>query len=483
MPEPGNLGKGLIERYRGSKVVHYGGAVLGVWLALSLWTLFPFFQRSPITPFLAIVLLTARFLGFGPSLLASLLSAACLDFFVFVPRFSVALSNADWERLAAFLAISIFAGSMARQKTLAELRAEQRTREMAAIVEYSDDAIFSSTSQGVILTWNRGAERLFGYTVQEAVGLSIYQLGGPERRAEVERNLRLLSRGEHVEQYQTERIRKDGTLVPILLTASPLRDATGDIVGASTIARDLSTQKQSEEAVRRSEKLATAGRFAATIAHEISNPLEAVVNLLYLARHDPGNAEQYLTMAEEEIGRIARLAQQTLGFVRDSGSPGRLNPTTILDEMLQLYSRKLRDKKIRVTRRYRDSTQISGYSGELRQLLANLLVNAVDAMAEGGVLQVRAAAGRHPRDGRAGFRIVVADNGCGIPPAAQARIFEPFFTTKKETGTGLGLWVSRGIVEKHGGSIRVRSRASGPKTGTVFSIFLPNLQEQSIRVA
>jgi PAS domain S-box-containing protein len=482
MSEPGDKRMRWIAECRDSKAFRYGGAALAVWLSLSLWTLFPVLQRHPVSLFLVVVMLTARFLGFGPALLCSLLSTICLDVFVFVPHLSLALSEQDLERGVAFLAISIFAGSMARQKTLAESRAERSMREMAAIVEYSEDAIFSTRPDGTIMSWNRGAERLYGYPAQEAVGLPVSRLAPLERRWESQRNLEILRRGGHIEPYQTERLRKDGSRVPVMLTISPLRNARREIVGASTIARDLSAQKQSEEAVRRSEKLATAGRLAASIAHEINNPLEAVVNLLYLARHDAPNAEQYLTMAEQEIGRIARLAQQTLGFVRDNASLVWIDPATILDEMLELYSRKLQDKKIHVIRRYRDSTQISGYSGELRQLLANLLVNAVDAMGEGGVLQVRVSADHRWRDGQEGIRITVADNGGGIHRENLGRIFEPFYTTKKDTGTGLGLWVSRGIVEKHGGSIRVRSRASGTKTGTVFSIFLP-YQQEAMRVA
>jgi len=264
------------------------------------------------------------------------------------------------------------------------------------------------------------------------------------------------------------------------------------MVGASVIARDISAEKQSEEAVRRSEKLATAGRLAASIAHEINNPLEAVVNLLYLARHDSTHAVEYLTQAEQEVGRVARLAQQTLGFVRDASSPASMDPAAIMDEILQLYSRKLQSRQIRVTRRYRDRCEINGYSGELRQLLANLLVNAVDAMADGGTLQVRVVAARNWSNGNSnsnnneGVRITVADNGSGIPRENLRQIFEPFYTTKKDTGTGLGLWVSRGIVQKHGGSIRVRSRSDGSETGrptgTVFSIFIPQRQEIS-RVA
>src|SRR5262249_39595164 len=161
----------------------------------------------------------------------------------------------------------------------------------------------------------------------------------------------------------------------------------------------------SEEAVRRSEKLATAGRLAASIAHEINNPLEAVLNLLYLARNDPRQADQYLQMAEQEVGRVARLAQQTLGFVRDTATPGSMDAAKLMDEVLQLYSRKLEAKQIEVLRRYQGNAQISGYSGEVRQLLANLLVNAVDAMNQGGSLYVRVAAGHRGSDGRRGIRL------------------------------------------------------------------------------
>ncbi len=483
MSEPGDKKKSWFGAHRDSKIFRYGGAVLAVWVALSLWALdLPLLDRHPFTIFLAMVLLTARFLGFGPALFCTLLSTICLDVFVIVPHFSLAISEPDVERLAGFFALCVFAGSMARQKTLAESRAERSRHEMTAIVEYSEDAIFSTSPDGTILSWNRGAERLYGYSAEEAVGLPVSRLAPPERLEESRHNMEVLGRGGHVGPYETERLRKQGSRVPVLLTVSPLRNAKGEIVGASAIARDLSSQRQSEEAVRRSEKLATAGRLAASIAHEINNPLEAVLNLLYLARHDATNAEQYLTMAEQEIGRIARLAQQALGIVRENASPGWMDPATILDEMLELYSRKLQAKKIRVCRRYRDGMQIAGYSGELRQLLANLLVNAVDAMPEGGSLQVRVAACHEWQAQKQGIRITVADNGAGIPRENQARIFEPFYTTKKDAGTGLGLWVSRGIVEKHGGSIRVRSRADGAKTGTVFSIFLP-YQQQSTRGA
>lgn len=465
----------------------YAGAALAVWVGLSFWTFTPALHRHLFLLLLAAVLFTARFLGFGPALFCSLVSAACLDFFTLPPYYSFSLSRTtDVEPLIAFLAISVFAGSMARQKTLAESRAERSTREMAAIVEYSCDAIYSSDPNGSITTWNRAAELLYGYSAEEAVGSSVRRLSPPERLEELEANGRILNSGGHVAPYRTERMRKDGTICPVLLSVSSLRNVRGKIVGASAIARDISAEKQSEEAMRRSQKLATTGRFAASIAHEINNPLEAVINLLYLARHDSSHAAEYLKQAEREVGRVAQLAQQTLGFVRDASSSGWMDPAAIMDEVLQLYSRKLEGRKIRVTRRYRDACQISGYSGELRQLLANLVVNAVDAMTmtkkEQGSLHVRVAKGRDWLRGQEGVRITVADNGSGIPRNQLGQIFEPFYTTKRETGTGLGLWVSRGIVEKHGGSIRVRSRTDGEATGTVFSIFLP--QQRTIsRVA
>jgi len=168
------------------------------------------------------------------------------------------------ERLAVFLAISTFAGSMARQRTLAETRADRSTREMAAIVECSGDAIFSYDPEGIITSWNRTAERLFGYTAEEAVGMPAERLTAPERQEEFVRNRQVFRDGGNVNPYQTERLRKDGTRLPVLLSVSSLRDARGRVLGASAIARDISAEKQSEEAIRRSEKLATAGRLPGT---------------------------------------------------------------------------------------------------------------------------------------------------------------------------------------------------------------------------
>jgi PAS domain S-box-containing protein len=350
---------------------------------------------------------------------------------------------------------------------------------MAAIVESSDDAIFSTRPDGTITSWNRGAELLYQYAVEEAVGRHVTLICPSDRLAEVQQNTDRINRGESVASYQTERQRKDGSKVSVMISISPLRKPTGEIVGASAIARDISAQKRSEEALRRNEKLATAGRLAASIAHEINNPLEAVTNLIYLARHDSLNANNYLQMAESEVARVGRIAQQALGFVRDPAVAAHLDVGAVLDEVLQLYASKLKKKQVRVEKRFH-TVEIQAYSGELRQLFSNLIVNALDAVQPGGCLHLRVARGTdRTTQGRSGVRVVVADNGTGIAPEHFEHLFEPFYTTKKDSGTGLGLWLSLGIVRKHGGSIRVRSRTQGTATGTVFSIFLPDLIENS----
>src|SRR5215470_10274907 len=252
-------------------LVPYAGGAVAVWVGLSLWTLSPDLHREPFALFLAAIVVAARFFGFGPALFASLLSTACLHFVIFHRLALASASSDDLQRLTLFLAIAVLVGTLARQRTKAERAAERSMREMAAIVESSDDAIFSVNLDGKIASWNRGAEHLYGYTSEEAVGCAIRILVPAERQAEVDRHQQAITQGGHLGPYETERVRKDGTRVPIILTVSPLRNANGEVIGASAIARDISAQKLSEEALRRSEKLATAGRLAASVAHEINN--------------------------------------------------------------------------------------------------------------------------------------------------------------------------------------------------------------------
>jgi len=247
------------------------------------------------------------------------------------------------------------------------------------------------------------------------------------------------------------------------------------VAGASAIVRDITAEKHSEEILRKNEKLSTAGRMASTLAHEINNPLEALSNLLYLARNNSSKCGEYLRLAEKEVDRISSITRFALGFVRESHSTALLNVPEMIDQILALYSAKLNTGYIQVEKKYSAEANVQGYAGELRQLFANLLINSVDAMKDGGRLYVHVSRGREWRNaGRAGVRVSIADTGFGIRPAEMEHLFEPFFTTKKDLGTGLGLWISQGIVQKHGGTIRVRSRVSPGPSGTIFHIFLPD---------
>jgi PAS domain S-box-containing protein len=454
--------------------LRYGGALLVVGAGAGFWSLSSLIHRDPFAVFILCVVVTARFLGFGPAVFGTALSVVAIDYLAFEPRFSIQMAGSDIARLLIFVVISLLAASLARQKSRAEVLADQTLEEMAAIVESSDDAIYSVTREGIITSWNHGAEELFGYRAEEVLGQSVLLTVPTERTHETRSNLTKLARGTSVESYQTERRRKDGGLVSVLLSISPLRNRKGAVVGASAIARDISKQLRAEEALRRNEKLATAGRLTAAIAHEINNPLEAVTNLLYLARRDPQRTDQHLEMAEREVLRVADIAQQALGFVRDVSDARPVNVSSTLEEVLQLYMVKITTKKIAMKKEFDEHCEISGFAGELRQLFSNLIVNAVDAMPPGGRLRLRVCRSQE-RSGsqRAGVRVVFADNGSGIPARDRARIFEPFFTTKKDSGTGLGLWLSEGIVRKHGGQIKVRSCTQNGRSGTVFSVFLP----------
>lgn len=238
-------------------------------------------------------------------------------------------------------------------------------------------------------------------------------------------------------------------------------------------------RQQAEQVLRRSEKLAAVGRMAACVAHEINNPLQSVANCLFLARTDPGLSAQtreHLKLAGEEVGRVAQVARQTLRIHRDPGAAEWLDVAGTVEDLIEFYGYRLRNRGVRLEKDWHGPVKLFALAGELRQVLWNLFINAVDAMpASGGRLRVRVRATRSWADsGRPGVRISVADNGCGIAPRHMDKIFEPFHTTKQETGTGLGLWVSQAIVLKNGGRIRVRSRAQREGGGTVFSIFWPS---------
>ncbi|MFZ0744849.1 MAG: ATP-binding protein [Terracidiphilus sp.] len=268
-----------------------------------------------------------------------------------------------------------------------------------------------------------------------------------------------------------------------LVSAYPVRTTPSQVRWVGVIVMDASERKRSEEALRRSEKLAATGRLAASISHEINNPLEAITNLLFLlGNYCPleGAALDYVKMAQHEARRISEITQQTLRFYRQSTLPARTNMGDVLDSVLSLFQMRLSTLGIKVEREYDPSMDLYCFAGEVRQVIANLVGNAIDATSGGGRLILRARRSINWQDsGQEGVRITVADTGSGIEANVRQRIFEAFFTTKEETGTGLGLWVSHEIIVKHNGLVHLRSRpaSSGGPSGTVFQLFFPDNQD------
>jgi two-component system CheB/CheR fusion protein len=301
----------------------------------------------------------------------------------------------------------------------------------------------------------------------------------PDRLAEVDEILERMRRGERVEHFETTRRTKSGRILNVSLTISPVRDPEGKIVAASSIARDITQTRMAEEAIRNSERLAVAGRMAATIAHEINNPLEAVTNILYLlAQKEPlsESGRKYVQAAEEELRRVGQITRTTLGLYRERDvAVAPVNISELLESILVLYNRRLLTLGVKVERRFESPGRVTGVAGELRQVFSNLIANAMDALTVSGTrLIVHVRESRDWRQlGRPGVRVYIADDGAGISRETRANLFQPFFTTKGEKGTGVGLWVSRGILAKHGGSMRLRSN-TGVRHGTCFSVFLPD---------
>jgi len=350
---------------------------------------------------------------------------------------------------------------------------ESRFR-LAAVVDSADDAIISKDLNGIINTWNDGARRMFGYTADEMIGQSILRLIPVELHYEEAAILSRLRAGERVDHFETRRTRKDGSTIELSVTISPIMDGAGRVIGASKIARDISDRRRIESLMLQSEKIAATGRMAAAVAHEINNPLEAVMNLIFLARHNSppaGKAYQHLKMAEEELERVSHIARQTLGYYRDAGLPAEVFFHELIENVLTIYRSKLLAYGISVDTQFNDLQKILVSRGEFIQIFSNLIANAIDAMPNGGVLHLSVRIVISSAGG--GIQTVIRDSGTGIQSEHLDRIFEPFFTTKGDLGTGIGLWVTKQLVEKRGGQISVTSNTAPGKSGTLVSLFVP----------
>jgi signal transduction histidine kinase len=257
---------------------------------------------------------------------------------------------------------------------------------------------------------------------------------------------------------------------------SPVLAADGSVQAITASSLEITQQKKAENALIQSEKLAVVGRLAASIAHEINNPLESVTNLLYLAgvTEDRAQVKEYIDTAERELRRVSAIANQTLRFHKQASSPREFHFKELMESVVSMYQGRIVNSGIHIEERPRARRGVRCFEGEIRQVLSNLISNAIDAMhPHGGRLLLRSREGTSWSTGLKGLTITVADTGCGMSPAVRSRIFEPFYTTKGIGGTGLGLWVSREIVDRHRGVLRVRSNSKPGCSGTVFTLFLP----------
>lgn len=356
-----------------------------------------------------------------------------------------------------------------------DLALQEREGQFRTLADSIPQLAWMAESSGDLLWYNRRWYEFTGTTPQEMIGWGWQSVHDPEMLPQVLVQWRAsLASGQPFEMVFPLRA-ADGSYRDFLTKALPVRDAGGKVVRWFGTNTDITQQRRSEDALRQSEKLAATGRLAASIAHEINNPLEAVMNLTYLARKQPANVEKYLQLAEQELERIAQITKNTLGFYRDSTSPVDTDVSELLEEVVRLYQRKLQFKRVTLRPDFERDLILIGYPGELRQIFANLLANAIEALPdEAGCLCIRASKAQS-RNGccRDGIRVTFMDNGTGITPGHRKKIFEPFFTTKKNVGTGLGLWLTANLVEKHQGSLRVRSSVVPGRTWTAISVFLP----------
>jgi PAS domain S-box-containing protein len=378
-------------------------------------------------------------------------------------------------------------------------RARESERLLAAIVSTSQDAIFAKSLEGEIRSWNRGAQAMYGYTPDEAIGRSVTMLAPPERADEIPALLERLARGERIAPFETVRVTKDGRRLCILLTISPIADEDGTIVAASTVARDITEARRVErehqrleEELRHAQRLESVGRLAGGIAHEFNNILQIIrgFSTRLLARAPDDATREELHAIDEAAGRAAALVRQLLAFGgRQVLHPRPLDLNLLIEDHEPLLRAMLGAGIELHCRLELHLPQIEADPAQIEQVLTNLALNAREAMPEGGSLTIETAAVTLDGDGARPLALDpgdyvllrVCDTGVGMDEATRERIFEPFFSTRARTdASGLGLATVHGIVAQSGGAISVESE---PGAGATFTIFLPRLQTRSVAVA
>lgn len=344
-------------------------------------------------------------------------------------------------------------------------------RERAELLELASEAIMVRDRHGAIRFWNAGAEALYGWKREHVLGQDQKELLGvraAREEPEIEDGLAKDGRWEGNLKHRN----RDGHAI-LVASRQAVQAGSGAVL---EITRDITAQVIAEEALRRNERLAAMGKLAGIVAHEINNPLEAITNAFYLLRQHHSldeEAKYYAQIAEQELARVSHITKQTLSFYRESQRAVTVSLSELLDDVLELQQRPLQIANVTLERDYSSEGTVHGFPSELKQVFMNLVSNAIQAMPQGGRMRVRLTETAGWRGRPAGVRVFISDTGVGIAPENAKRLFEPFFTTKSTKGTGLGLWISRGIVQKHEGSLRFRTVFGSSNTVTTFHVFLP----------
>ena len=375
------------------------------------------------------------------------------------------------------LAFFILREMAQREKHASEMR--QREEWFRVTLGSIGDAVIATDERGLVTFVNAIAEDLTGVSLAQARGQviqKIFPIFNEQTRKAVENPVAKVLESGRIMGLANHTVlqRADGKIIPIEDSAAPIYDDQHKLRGVVMVFRDVTAEKQAQDVMRKAEKLAAAGRLAATVAHEINNPLEAVGNLIYIVRNTAGLPQEvlgYLAMAETELERVSHITRQTLGFYRDSSVPELVHVRAVVESVIRLYENKMRSKGIAVEIDPADCPPVHGLQGELKQLIANLISNAADAAGQRG--RIRISIEPAARGERKGIEIRVADSGPGVAVENRVHIFEPFFTTKQDVGTGLGLWVSKEIAERHGGTIQLNTGHENSLGGAVFTVFLP----------
>jgi PAS domain S-box-containing protein len=360
----------------------------------------------------------------------------------------------------------------------------QSEQQLRTTLDSIGDGVITCDANGHVQMMNPVARELTGWSLAEARGElleKVFHIVNETTRepvetpvAKVKRLNRIVGMANH-----TMLIRKDGTELNIADSGAPIRDKKGETAGIVLVFRDITMERKTQDTLIANEKLAVAGRLAATIAHEIHNPLDSVSNLLYLMRNGatPEESNQFMDMAEQELTRVTQISRAMLGLYRESKAPVVVDLKEMLQEILLLLERRHADLGVRISTEIPKSISVAGFPAELRQVFTNLITNAAEAAGAGGEVRIAiepqsASMDEAGQKMQAGATVTIADSGPGIPEEVRPHLFQPFFTTKGEHGTGLGLWVSRGIINKHGGTISLESDATERAHGTVVSVFL-----------